>query len=55
MVTFHRIPYSIALARGVVQDAMLTELCDSIERVKDVDWARVEQMIRELAPLGRAS
>jgi kynurenine 3-monooxygenase len=55
MVTFHRIPYSIALARGVVQDAMLTELCDSIERVEDVDWARVEQMIRELAPLERAS
>jgi kynurenine 3-monooxygenase len=55
MVTFHRVPYSIALARGMVQDAMLTELCDSIERVDDIDWARVEQMIHELAPLEQAS
>ena len=55
MVTFHRIPYSIALARGVVQDGMLTELCNSIERVEDIDWVRAEQMIRELAPLEQAS
>src|SRR5207302_4923463 len=38
MVTFHRIPYSLALARGAVQDRMLTELCDPIERVEDLDW-----------------
>jgi kynurenine 3-monooxygenase len=55
MVTFHRIPYSIALARGVVQDGMLTELCNSTERVEDIDWVRAEQMIRELAPLEQAS
>ncbi len=28
MVTFHRIPYSIAMARGAVQDRVLAELCD---------------------------
>ena len=56
MVTFHRVPYSIALARGVVQDRMLTELCDPIERVEDLDWVRAEQMIRnELAPLEQVS
>ncbi len=30
MVTFHRIPYSVALARGAVQDRMLAELCEWI-------------------------
>jgi kynurenine 3-monooxygenase len=56
MVTFHRIPYSLALARGAVQDRMLTELCDPIERLEDLDWARAEQMIRsELSPLEQVS
>src|SRR3954469_8015683 len=37
MVTFHRIPYSVALSRGRIQDRMLTELCTGIERVDDLD------------------
>ena len=36
MVTFHRIPYSAALRRGQLQDRMLGELCDPIERVEDL-------------------
>jgi kynurenine 3-monooxygenase len=52
MVTFHRIPYSVALARGAVQDRMLTELCDGIGRVEDIDWKSAERLIhRDLAPL----
>jgi kynurenine 3-monooxygenase len=52
MVTFHRIPYSVALARGAVQDRMLTELCDGIDRVEDLDWKSAERLIhRELVPL----
>jgi kynurenine 3-monooxygenase len=52
MVTFHRIPYSVALARGAVQDAMLAELCDPIDRVEDLDWKKAEQLIhRDLTPL----
>src|SRR5579863_1477116 len=52
MVTFHRVPYSIALARGKVQDRMLSELCDSIERVEDLDWGLAERLVqRELTPL----
>ena len=35
MVTFHRIPYATALRRGQVQDRMLAELCDGIERVEE--------------------
>jgi kynurenine 3-monooxygenase len=56
MVTFHRIPYSVALARGVVQDRMLAELCDPIERIEDLDWARADRLIRsQLTPLELAS
>jgi kynurenine 3-monooxygenase len=56
MVTFHRIPYSVALARGAVQDRMLAELCDPIERVEDLDWAKADQLIRsQLSLLEQAS
>ena len=46
MVTFHRIPYATALKRGQVQDRMLTELCDGIERVEDLDWSKADALIR---------
>jgi kynurenine 3-monooxygenase len=56
MVTFHRIPYATALKRGQVQDRMLSELCDAIERVEDLDWGKAEKLIRsELTPLELAS
>jgi len=52
MVTFHRVPYATALQRGQVQDRMLTELCDGIERLEDLDWHKADQLIRrELVPL----
>jgi kynurenine 3-monooxygenase len=52
MVTFHRIPYSVALARGAVQDRMLAELCESISRVEDLDWDKADRLIhRDLTPL----
>ena len=45
MVTFHRIPYALALERGKVQDRILSELCDGIKKVEDVDWQKGEQLI----------
>ncbi len=52
MVTFHRIPYAVALERGRKQDQMLSELCDPIERIEDLNWGRAEQLIRsQLTPL----
>jgi len=52
MVTFHRIPYAVALARGTVQDGMLAELCNSMNRVEDLDWEKAERLIRrDLTPL----
>jgi kynurenine 3-monooxygenase len=52
MVTFHRIPYATALKRGQVQDLMLTELCDGINRIEELDWSKADRLVRgELAPL----
>ncbi len=52
MVTFHRTPYSIAALRGAVQDRMLGELCDSVQRLEDIDWARAEALVQQkLTPL----
>jgi kynurenine 3-monooxygenase len=52
MVTFHRIPYATALRRGQAQDRMLTELCDPIERLEDLDWNQADRLIRsQLTPL----
>jgi kynurenine 3-monooxygenase len=53
MVTFHRLPYAVALARGRVQDRMLGELCDPITRIEDLDWTKAAALVeRELTPLG---
>lgn len=52
MVTFHRTPYSVAAERGAIQDRMLSEICDSVQRLEDVDWNKAEALVqRELAPL----
>jgi kynurenine 3-monooxygenase len=52
MVTFHRVPYSVALARGAVQDRMLAQLCDSVDRVEDIDWGKADHLVRRsLTPL----
>jgi kynurenine 3-monooxygenase len=56
MVTFHRLPYSIALSRGIIQDRMLSELCDPIDRVEDLDWDLAHRLIqRDLTPLEQVS
>jgi len=56
MVTFHRVPYSVALARGKMQDRMLAELCDPIEQVEDLDWNLADRLIhRDLTPLEQVS
>src|ERR1700722_57948 len=56
MVTFHRIPYATALKRGQAQDLMLTELCDRIERLEDLDWNQADKLIlSQLTPLEMVS
>jgi kynurenine 3-monooxygenase len=52
MVTFHRTPYSIAAQRGAVQDRMLGELCDSVQRLEEIDWTKAEALVQQkLTPL----
>jgi kynurenine 3-monooxygenase len=52
MVTFHRVPYSLALTRGAIQDRMLAELCGDVDRLEDLDWNRADTLIRRhLSPL----
>jgi len=52
MVTFHRIPYITAMRRGKMQDAMLSELCDCIQSVSELDWKKADSLITgQLPPL----
>ncbi len=52
MVTFHRVPYSVAMSRGMIQDRILSELCDPITKIEDIDWHRADELIhRDLTPL----
>jgi len=52
MVTFHRVPYSTALERGRVQDGILSQLCDPIQRVEDLNWNLADSLISaQLVPL----
>ncbi len=54
MVTFTRMPYAEAFARGAVQDRLLHELCDGRHAVADVDLAHADRLVRErLPPLAR--
>ena len=56
MVTFHRVPYATALKRGITQDQILTELCNSIRQVEDLDWSKADKLIHhQLTPLELAA
>jgi len=56
MVTFHRVPYSLALSRGMIQDRILSELCDPIDRIEDLDWELADRLIQQdLRPLETVS
>jgi kynurenine 3-monooxygenase len=53
MVTFSRIPYSIAHHRGKLQEEILDILSHGIDALKDVDWSQAEELISsKLEPLG---
>jgi hypothetical protein len=45
----------VAASRGWIQDRILSELCDPIQRIEDLDWRKADELIhRELAPLVEA-
>ncbi|HEY6942355.1 NAD(P)/FAD-dependent oxidoreductase [Dokdonella sp.] len=47
MVTFTRMPYAQAFARGAIQDAVLHELTAGRERIDHVDLAQADALVRE--------
>ncbi len=52
MVTFTRMPYAQAFARGAVQDELLRELTAGRQHIDEVDIARADALVRErLTPL----
>jgi kynurenine 3-monooxygenase len=53
MVTFHRLPYALALEKGKIQDRILEELCRSISSVQELDWQKAGRLVRrELSASG---
>ncbi|MGH7492488.1 MAG: FAD-dependent oxidoreductase [bacterium] len=47
MVTFHRLPYARALAKGEIQDKILEELCAAITGVEELDWDKAGKLVRQ--------
>lgn len=50
MVTFLRVPYSIALERGRIQERILQELSEGISSLEETDWERAKTLIVENIP-----
>ena len=56
MVSFQRVPYAVAHARGKLQRALLVEATRGCARLEDVDLERADSLVRErLAPLPAAA
>lgn len=45
MVTFNRIPYSVALERGKIQEEIINELGRNITDINKVDWERAGELV----------
>jgi kynurenine 3-monooxygenase len=53
MVTFHRIPYSIAMKRGQIQDRILMEMCSKINSIDELNLEDAFERIKtEFAKAG---
>ena len=47
MVTFHRLPYSIALDRGHIQEKILHELSEGKTVMDNIDWSKAEELVKK--------
>src|SRR4030095_5753539 len=45
MVTFLRIPYSVALERGKIQEKILHELSEAIKTPEEMNWKNAEELV----------
>ena len=50
MVTFSRLPYSIALERGEIQSGILRELTTGKDDLSQIDLACADQLIAQRLP-----
>lgn len=50
MVMFHRLPYEVAFARGIVQQEILTELVNGIDEIEKVDFSIAESLVHKRLP-----
>jgi kynurenine 3-monooxygenase len=56
MVTFMRIPYALAWARGEIQRGILLECCEGQSRIQDIDLAKADALVlARLEPLAVAT
>ncbi len=51
MVSFHRLPYSIALDRGKIQDEILELLAEGIDHVSKLNLKKAKKLILEKLPI----
>lgn len=47
MVTFLRIPYSVARQRGKIQEGILNEIAYGITAIEEVDWVKANKLVDE--------
>ena len=47
MVTFMRIPYSVALERGRIQNGILDELSDGMSGIDNIDWSKADGLVNK--------
>jgi len=50
MVTFSRVPYAVAFARGEIQSAILRELTLGKDTIEQIDLARADQLVAARLP-----
>ena len=48
MVTFHRLPYSMALNRGKIQENILNKLSQNKKDINEIDWVMAESLVNEM-------
>lgn len=48
MVTFMRLPYSVALERGKIQEQILNELSENKSTIDEIDWNKGEELVKKL-------
>jgi len=47
MVTFHRLPYSVALERGHAQEKILHELSEGIIVIDEINWSKAGELVKK--------